>query len=175
MVRAGHDRCRGRHRLLHACHGLGRLGRVNARQALHSVRRREVSNQRADAAAGRRAADGRAADMGRLRRGRRRRRDRRAGRATRRGGTGAADRRSGYQPLFGLHRSAGRSARAVQMAQSRSAAARRAGRSRACRLVRTPCRRLGAGWTFYAGLFGWQKRNRRCRAASISCSPPEER
>ena len=81
-------------------HGLGRLGRVDARQALHPVRRREVRNQRADAAAGRCAADGRAADLGRLRRGRRRRRDRRAGRAPRRGGTGAADRRSATSAAF---------------------------------------------------------------------------
>ena len=110
-----------------------------------------------DAAAGRCEADGRAADLGRLRRGRRRRRDRRAGRAPRRGRACPADRRRGYQPLFGLHRSAGRTARAVQMAQSRSAAARRAGRSRARRLARTACRRLGAGMGFLRELFGWQK------------------
>ena len=83
----------------------------------------------------------------------------------------------GYQPLFGLHRPAERTARAVQVAQSRPATARRAGRSRACRLARTPCRRLGAGMDFLRLSFsaGRKRTPTSARRARISPSPPEGR
>ena len=107
--------------------------------------------------AGRCAADGRAAGLGRLRRGRRRRRRHRAGRATRRSGTGAADRRRGYQPLFGLHRSAGHRLALFKWRnpdQQPPAAPDAAGRVGWHELFAADGEQA---WAFYGELFGWQK------------------
>ena len=83
----------------------------------------------------------------------------------------------GYQPLFGLHRSAERAARAVQVAQSRPAAARRAGRSRACRLARTASPPTGSrhGLSMASFSAGRKRTPTSARRARISPSPPEGR
>ena len=146
-------------------HGLGRVGRVGARKGLYPVRRRKGLDQRADAAAGRRQANGSQAELDRLCRGRRRGRDRRGGHAPWRSRACPADGRFRHQPLFSVHRSADRKARAVQVAQARPAAAR-AGRAGPRRLARTARRRLGAG----LGLL-----RRPFRLAEIGCRNQRDR
>ena len=68
-----------------------------------------------------------------------------------------ADGRFRHQPLFSLHRSADRKARAVQVAQARPAAARRPdapGRVGWHELLAADWEQA---WAFYGDLFGWQK------------------
>ena len=177
LVRADHDRLGGQG-LLHQGHGLGRLGRVDARLALYVVYRWKCPGRRADGPAG-----GRAEDRAR----------RRPGSAMSGSTTWTltadrvsapwwsracpADRRCRHQPLFDLLRSANGEARVAQMAETRSRAACRAGCARPRRLARAARRRLGAGIGLLRASFlaGKVRTPTAARWARISCSLPEGR
>ena len=130
---------------------------------LYPVRRRKGRDQRADAPAGRRAANGSRADLGRICRGRRRGRDRRPDHAPWRSRACPADGRFRHQPLFGVHRPADRKARVVQVAAGPASSCPPPGRTGPRRLARTARRRLGAGMGFLRRPFRLAERGRRGR------------
>ena len=178
LVRAGYDRRQGGHGLLHQGHGLGRLGRVDARKGpirssshgkvpvsgltelpddARKWERRRPGSAMSGSTTWTRPPTGSRASVGPCMSRRRTSSD--------------------ISRFSSLHRSANREARVVQVAQTRPAAACRAGCAGPRRLARTARRRLGAGMGFLRRAFWLAKRGRRQQrdGARISSSRPEGR